>query len=162
MKHINATLVLSALLLLSLANVQAGVRKTVKDTVGKTRNLAVTQVRGALSAVAQGADTLLYPAAIYYVGNSLYEVQLKNRMPEAPQICKEVQEMIPGGEMASDFLVRLVTGCLAVAGAHALVNTDTVGSFIDANMPHLGRLLHHVGAENGLKSTRSKDKKCGL
>lgn len=161
MKYNNAALALSVLMLLSLNSMQAGVRRTIKDTATKTRNLAVTQVQGALSAVARGADTLLYPAAVYWVGCKLYDNQVKQSLPGAPQLYKDVEGMVPYGNQATDLLVRLVTGCLAVAGVHALVTTETVGSFVDTNMPHLARLFNHIGAENGLKN-KKYDGKCGL
>ncbi|MFT6765588.1 MAG: hypothetical protein ACJAZS_000467 [Alteromonas naphthalenivorans] len=162
MKQTTATFTLSTLLLLSLSNVQAGVTDTAKDTVSSSRNLVVTQVRGAMSAVAQGVDKLMYPAIALWVGTKVYDAHVQEHMPETPQAYTDIESMIPYGNEITPRFIRLVTGCVAIAGAHALVNTDTVGGFIDNNMPNLSRLLHHVGAENGLKSKRSSDKVCGL
>lgn len=163
MKQNKTTLVLSALLLLSLGSMEAkatrfsGVRRMTKDTAHKTRNLAGTQIKTAVSAVAQGLDKLLYPVAFYVVGNHVYSNLPEGILPDTPVVIANTVEAIPYGQQTNDLLVRLVTGCVAVAAGHAVLTTDTVGSFIDENMPHLSRLLTHVGDENGLKSRRHKE-----
>lgn len=168
MKQTNVTLALSALLLLSLASVEAkmtrfsGVRRMTKDTAHKTRNLAGTQIKTAVGAVAQGLDRLLYPAAFYVVGSHVYANLPEGVLPDTPPVIANTVDMIPHGKQASDMVIRLVTGCVAVAAGHAVLTTETMGDFIDTNMPHLSRLLNHVGAENGLKSRNNKEKNSGL
>lgn len=163
MKQTKSTLVLSALLLLSLTSMEAkanrfsGVRRMTKDTAHKTRNLAGTQIKTAASAIAQGLDKLLYPVAFYVVGSHVYANLPEGVLPDTPPVVDSTVKMVPYGQETSDMLVRLVTGCVAVAAGHAVLTTETMGNFIDTNMPHLSRLLNHVGNENGLKSRRNKD-----
>ncbi len=164
MKRTKGTIALSALLLLSLGSMEAktsrfgGIRRMTKDTAHKTRNLAGTQIRTAVSAVARGIDQLLYPAAFYVVGNQVVTQLPKDLTPSYPVAVNETINGLPYGTEANNALVRLVAGCVAVAATHAVLTTETMGSFIDSNMPHLSRLLNHVGSENGLKNRRAKEK----
>lgn len=168
MKQTNATLALSALLLLSLTSIEAkmtrlaGVRRMTKDTAHKTRNLAGTQIKTAIGAVAQGIDKLLYPAVFFAIGKHVYANLPEGVLPDTPPVVVNAVGMVPHGQQASDMIVRLVTGCVAVAATHAVLTTETMGNFIDTNMPHLSRLLDHVGTENGLKSRKDRKKESAL
>lgn len=167
-KHI----ALSVVMLTSVLNTEAklpqftrvtkGIKKITRSTTSKTRNLATSQVESALKAVAQGADTLFYPAVIYMLGSHLYDkhvpANVKNLTPET--VTNTVNQ-VPFGPEASSLFVRLVTGCVAVAGAHALVHTDSVGNFIDENMPHLSRAIKLVSAEISTEK-KSSAKKSGI
>lgn len=161
------TIAFSALLLVSLGSMEAktrfsGVRRMFKDSVHSTRDLAGTQIKTVAGAIARALDQVLYPAAFLVIGNHVVANWPEGLAATYPKTVQETISSIPYGQQANDALVRVVAGCVAVAAAHAVLTTDTMGGFIDTNMPHLSRLLSHVSTENGLKSKRFKEKSAAL
>jgi hypothetical protein len=166
MKYKSTKIALSALIVLSLGTVEAGtLRKITRGTAKKTGSLVVRQVRGVVKGAAKVTDSVVYPLACLLIGSYVYDNHLKKHVPfETPQPVVDVENAIPGGwgPWTHNTLVRLVVGCLTVAGGHAVVNTNLVGDFVDENMPRLSRLIEHTCSENGLKKRNKQPKRTAL
>lgn len=167
MKHTKATIALSALLLVSLGSLEAktrfgGVRRMFKDSAHSTRELAGTQIKTVAGTVAQVVDKLLYPLGFYIAGKYVCENWPEGLTPSYPPTIQKTIKDLPYGTETNDALVRIVTGCVAVAGAHAVLTTETMNNFVNKNMPNFSRLLNHVSTENGLRSRRAKEKTAAL
>jgi hypothetical protein len=128
--------------------------KGSKEVVRNARGVAEGQVKNALSAVAQGADHLIYPALCYVLGKHVYDKHVQQHLGTTPEAYANLEKQVPYANQTRYYLTRVVAGSLVVAGAHKLLNTNAVGGFVSENMPRLSRLLSHVGTEAGLRNKK--------
>lgn len=130
-------------------------RKTTKELAVST----IQDAEGALCAIAQGADHLMYPALCFALGRAAWtNKHVSSRLRNAPDSLTDFEKnRVPGGDLARTALTYVVIGGALCAGLNYLSDIEQVDSFLQKNMPHLSALLQHIKTELSYNnSTRSK------
>lgn len=120
--------------------------QTTKNTLIKTTQSSVQQIKKSSCSVAQGMDLLLYPSLCYILGTYTYDSIMWRKFHGK----KVAESAYPSLSNMHHTVARFSTGILLISTIHALLTTDTMNEFIKTNMPQLHRLITHIEQENGL------------